>query len=1430
MDILIKKITIFIILIFPWNTSIWSQDYIVNSQFYGIEEGLSHRNVQCIHQDQEGFMWFGTKYGLNRFDGSHFKWYTKEKQGLQFNEINHILQDNQGLMWLFQTGGHKDYHVKYIDLFDPETQAVQSFEEKFGKTAVFTPHEVVNFTKNEAGHLVFITRQNQLITYLNQFEVFPLDFESFEKVEKIHWAPNGTFWVIVKEKSELGNEANHTIYILDERGGTSSIYRHYPSSYLYVYDFDEADNGRYIVSHHVRKEGFRSSEFFLIDVNGNRLKDSFSQQYFKNHEVDFSKINGISLIKANNDDYWIYSGDLKFNVLDSKSGRTHLLSSQHPYLEATTDVYFDARGVTWLSTQFGIYSFVKQKNKFRKYLYQQKEKGRSANFACRGMTRDEQNQLWVMVENGDESIWKVNLNTGEEKPLPSVINEEFANLRLDGTKYAITSGKDGDLYFAINCCLLGFDPETDQYRSYRFNTEGRRTSVWTLKEDKYSKIWFATQYNPGDLGYFEGSKVRLISNWEGSGKRLYVYQILETDSDTAWLASDEGLFTINVKTGESLKHYWRKGKEMFHLPFDNVHHIHKDSDSSFWLATAGNGLVQWSPQKGIIQQFTRADGLPNNTLYAIYEDKEENFWMSSDYGIIKFNKRTHQVKSYVKKDGISQNEFNRISHYQDKAGNIYFGGLNGVTAFHPKDFYANSLSENPSLVITEFQQFDGVQNILMDKTSELKQNKTITIKPNDRFFRLGFALLTYEEVDKIQYALKVEGVDVDWSYQKENSIRLSRLPYGTHTLRIKGQAPDGHWSEHELAIKVSVLKPFYLETGFILICVLIFLTIGPVFHKWRTSMLKKKQKELEYIVSERTKELVEDKKIIENQNLTLEQQAEELKSLEDLKSRFFANVSHELRTPLTLILGPVKTMIKDAEIKAKNRQLLKFIHRNSNQLLKLINEILDLSKLETGKLEVKEEVVHLNNFLKAILSQFHSYARSVEVELSVMYPADQELQLWLDKDKMEKIIQNYLSNAMKFTPINGKVVVRVNETDDHILLSVEDNGKGIHPDDLPHIFDRFYQSKRPDMKTKGGTGIGLSLCHELAELINGKVWAESEFGKGSVFYFEFPKKVVKGSQLSDVRLNQEKLEKLKFQKPQEELVENLTQKPTTTDNRQLTTDNKQPKTTILLVEDNSDLREFIKIVLPEYNILTAENGKSALDLLHSQPTTENRQPTTDNQQPKTDTPQLIISDLMMPVMDGFEFLEKVKLDDRWRHIPVIMLTAKVNVKAKLNALRIGVDDYLTKPFEEEELRARIKNLLKNHRQRMELFAKNVNDLSQIPKESQPVIAKVDAQWLEEVEAVFTKHLSEGDFKIGLAAHHLNISTSQFQKRIKRITGLAAHQYLLEMRLQKTKEYLTTGEFATVKEVGYAVGFRNTKYFSGLFKKRFGVVPSGYLKQ
>ena len=1369
-----------------------AQEYLLDVQYFGIENGLSQRDVECIQQDKQGFMWLGTNYGLNRFDGYSFKWFTQEKHGLQSNTINHILQDDEGWLWLFYTGSRVFHTPQSIDLFNPATEEVISLEEKFGHNLPFNFKDISSFIAAPDGRLAFVTTQKKLILYshkkgfeVSELNVYPLFLEFFSK--------HNTIWGY---SSKADPALRDVVVEIGLNGKERNRYLHdVPFQFNFIANVDKDDRLWYISKYWQNHEyESQQGKMYVIDPNGIEREFLLENTDLPPGAIHFDKSVNVYNFWMNpqNGSFWLFETS-SFQGFNPSTGWYRNLSTAYKGLAQPNTVYFDNRNRTWIGTEFGVYIIDLRKNPFQTIIHHHTADNPST---FRGITEDKQGTIWACIDRGYGWLARFKRQNGR---YTSDISDWEKSDWGAGNKYGIFTDRKGYVWFGsgYNSVMTRYNPADGTYRKFAYaiprKVGDQQVNIWSFFEDKDGQVWFGS--DAGMIGCVIGQQsVIILPELEGvNSKGGCIYQFFEDKKGRVWVATDAGMFRLEMKT-TSIRPFQPDG---FPLLRAGILHIHEDADGSFWLGTKGLGLVRWHPDTGVWQQFTKADGLSNNTIYAVYEDTAGNLWLSSDYGIIQFNKTTHRTRAYLEKDGLANQEFNRIAHYQSQDGTLYFGGINGMTVFNPADLTGDSTSAAFPLVVAGLEQFDGEHNQLVDKLADLRTSNAITLRPGDLYFRLEFALLAYSDAGNIQYAYFIEGVDKQCTYQRENSIRFNRLPYGRHLLRIKAQAPNGQWSENEVAIQLIVLKPFYLQTWFLVVAVASLLAAAWAFYQWRLGSLQAQRYHLERVVAERTHRISEDKKIIEQQN-------EALQSLEQLKSRFFANVSHELRTPLTLLLGPVHSLLKRSEhADGETSQLLHFIERNVRHLQKLINEILDLSKLEDNKMQVTEEAVHFHAYLREQMAQFYSAAQSNDLHFDLQFLAEPSLRILLDKSKFEKILHNFCSNALKFTPRGGKITISIKETKGQLLLRVEDTGRGIHPDDLPHVFDRFYQSSQPDAPIEGGTGIGLSLVKELAELLGGFVGVESEYGRGSVFYFRFSKKEIQAApdtplaDAPDLTLSASAVPPGRLGKPA----------PLHSQPGEIS-----EMSTILIVEDNADLLQYLQFLLSGCRVITAEHGQAALEVLESRH--RNAEPT-----------DLIISDLMMPVMDGFQLLERLKTDDRWRHLPVIMLTAKVNAQARLQALRIGVDDYLTKPFEEAELKARIDNLLRNYRKRMAFFSGMESVESQADDDTRPFMAQVDAEWLREVESIFLQYMSDSRLNVDFAAGKINLSERQFHRRLKQLTGLTPNQYLQEIRLHRAKDLLSQGAFATVKEVVMAVGFQDVRHFSELFQKHFRRRPS-----
>ena len=861
-----------------------------------------------------------------------------------------------------------------------------------------------------------------------------------------------------------------------------------------------------------------------------------------------------------------------------------------------------------------------------------------------------------------------------------------------------------------------------------------------------------------------------------------------------WLSTSSGIYLLDLKKEKILAHYGSSQNAPYHIPAENIMHLHEDSSGVFWLATEGQGLVRWNPKNNESRAFTKANGgLSNNILYAVREDEFDQLWLASRQGLICFDKNTFQYRAYYKPDGLSYTEFTALAHHKGSDGRLYFGSQNGMVMFYPESF--NAEPPKDSLQIIEVVKTKIKDNEQVNALPNFLKKNYVELSPDDKFITIKTVIPNYNFPKGKQYSYRLSGYHDDWVFQDEPSINLSGFPYGKYDLEIRGKTANSkEWVSYPNTVSLQVVKPIYLRWWFILLALLTVVGLIYWLIKRNTRQLLKRQEELETIVEERTAQIRKDKALIE-------EQAEELRTLDKVKSSFFANVSHELRTPLTLILGPLSYLLDQPEAwdKKEVQEQLLVMQRNGKNLLQLVEEILDLSKLEAHKLELQEEPTSVVSFFEHIFTVFEPHFQSQHLDYELNFDLHgEDLFVMMDRKKMKKVLNNFLSNAIKFTPQRGKVRLDVIEEKALLKIIVSDTGKGVHPKDLPYIFERFYQSKQADQKRQGGTGIGLALVSEFAELMDGRAYAESELGVGSRFYFEFPKQVTEAFKIIPTGEKTEESEA--------DLIADI-----------------GTDFTILVVEDTPDMRQFVCGLLSKkgYTVRSATNGLEGLEQLRK----------------NGSTIHLVVSDVMMPEMDGLEMLKAIKSDPALNGTPVVMLTALAGERDKLNALTIGVDDYLTKPFSVTELLTRVQNLLFNYHQRQQWQLENPSDQEhgKTDKEAKAktaptkTLTTLDKEWVENTRKKVEESLSGSLIKAEELAQYNNLSTRQFNRKMNRLVGLSAGRFIREVQLETSRKILEDGLALSISEVAYRCGFDYPSTFSNLFKKRYGKSPVAFLR-
>ncbi len=783
-----------------------------------------------------------------------------------------------------------------------------------------------------------------------------------------------------------------------------------------------------------------------------------------------------------------------------------------------------------------------------------------------------------------------------------------------------------------------------------------------------------------------------------------------------------------------------------------------------WIATKGSGMVKLNIKTGETVHFDETNGLPDNTVYFIAADKKGFFWCSSNKGIFRFNPADGSVTSFTVKDGLQGNEFNRYHFLETPDGHFIFGGTEGYTVFHPDSILIDNYQ--PPVIISDIQVNNlPLQQVVPELNSAVSSLDRITLAHDQNFLSLSFSGLQYNAPEKLQYRYMLLGIDKSWVYAGgDASAKYANIPPGHYTFKVNASNTGGNWSNKVKILEITVMPPWWktiLAYSFYIIALAttLYILYRNWLHRVRTSQ----------------------------QIILKQREAEQAHAMEEMKSHFFANITHELRTPLTLIMSPVQKQLQE-NAATYSPALLKGVYQNSKQLLRLINQLLDVSKLEAGNMPVTLSRGDITLFIESLLNAFNYQAETRNIHLSYQH-AGTTIEYLFDSDKLEKIMYNLLSNAFKFTHDNGSVTVALSLMEEKngkhaAQITVTDTGTGIPAEHLPHIFDRFYQANTSSTRKYEGTGIGLSLVKELTTLMGGEIKAESTVGKGSVFTLTLL------LQAADNDANIPLVEYAVVKEIPADEPEKVAETQVT----------REDKPVILVTEDNTQLRSFIKESLsPHYKVITVANGEEGLNAAVNE------------------LPDLIISDVMMPVMDGYEFCHKAKENPVTSHIGFILLTAKIADESRMGGLRSGADHYLSKPFIVEELLLVISNLLKRQQKLREFYSKQLQ-----PGEKLLQVNEIEDEFLRSVYAIIENNLDSDKLDVEFLATELAVSRRTLNRKLSAVADTSANEIIRHYRLKKAAGLLLAGQ--GVSETAYATGFSTPSYFSQCFKEMYGQSP------
>lgn len=906
--------------------------------------------------------------------------------------------------------------------------------------------------------------------------------------------------------------------------------------------------------------------------------------------------------------------------------------------------------------------------------------------------------------------------------------------------------------------------KTSEFKRFRIDTLAKlrsKSEITTILEDNQGLFWVASQ---AGLYCFKREKQALISvalpHQMRSLSAKNIRFLFQDRQSNYWISTKDGLFVFNYSTKMLNQINLNQYLSKINSTIALVHYIYEDSAGNIWLGLIRAGVMMFKPKELTPSKvFTQKDGLANDDILGIVQDNKHQLWFSSADGLTKYNPQNGKFFVYTRADGIAANEFNLRSVAKDERGELFFGGIEGLTYFNPDEIKENK--ELGNLVFTDLA-VAGKKIEIGDQTNilsnSLEYSDKITLNISQNTFTIQFALLNYIKSTKNKYMYQLEGVNKEWIDLDRPEINFANLNSGTYTLLVKGANNDGYWSK-PIQIQIEILPPFYKSWwAFLIYFTLLF---GIVFLLIRYFYMQKM--------------LVHEDKLHQS------------------KLNFFTNISHEIRTHLTLIAVPIDKMIDETTTnKGINKQLY-MVKSHTLRLLNLVTELMDFRKAETAHLKLQLSSNDLVVFLREIKEVFQSIAEKNNIHFELLSDTE-NLVCCFDKVQMEKVLFNLLSNAFKFTPVKGHITIQLSVSSQQALIKVEDNGRGISVKHLDKLFDNYFQVNDYNVQHTG-YGIGLALSKHLVELHQGKLSVKSTTNELdglnlTTFVIQIP--IIQNCIESKQNIKKELA-------IENYLLEDAAIDVLHEESPLIKSDEK-----ILIVEDNELIRQLLVEILTEkYVVLTAQNGREGLEVAMSE------------------IPDLVLSDVMMPEMSGFELCETLKTDERTNHIPVILLTAKNTLNDELSGLSLGADIYISKPFSRKGLLLNIQNLLKTHALLKEKYKSKF-----LLEPSQPTLENKDENFLAKLISFIEINMDNEVFTVDVLAEQIGMSYSVLNKKIKALTNLSVNDFSKSIRMKRAAQLVVCKEF-NIYEIALLVGFNDSKYFSREFKKQFGVSPSQY---
>ena len=1343
--------------------------------------------VQKIFQDSQGFMWFATLNGLIRFDGYSFKVFKSDPTNsttISDNKVLDLKEDKQGFMWVSTFQG--------LNRFNPETELFDRYDHDLADSKSFSDNKPYRLLKDKNDNIWIGTLKGNINRY-------DFDNKNFIRYRVDNSNPKTTKEFV----SKIYEDRKGVLWVGTKTG--LAQYNHPKDRFVSYQPADGSFKGL--------------KDLHVIDISEGPEGDLWLSTYNK----------GLIRLSQSNKKLVYYS-------LENGSG------SEKVARNIPDNLLLDSQGQFWVTSITGLHQFDRKEDKFIRFKHRENNIHSLSSNRVKSIYEDKTGELWVGLAGGNINVLNVqNRNISifrHDSNIPSSISHHKITTLLET--------KSKELWVGTQEGLNRYDTKNAGFSKYfHINTDENSlidNGITELLEDSKDRLWVGTIYGLHRYDREIDGFVRYLPNPFPSNPQSttnnFIRALIEDSSGNIWVGTYRGVYRFDP-TSEVFLNYTHDKKDPKSLSGKDITELFEDKSGRLWVGTDYHGLNKFEPESESFIHYrhskTDSNSLTHDRVNALFEDPNGILWVGTSNGLSRFDSATNRFEHFKEFSGriigsILNDEqgfiwigtSNSISRFNPKtetfkkfdstsllqnrsfyygfklaSGELIFGSSDGLLRFDPSQLKESPMA--PDIVFTDFLLFNQSVPIGRDSLSEKSANqknssseartsfildkainktKKLTLSHEESLFTFEFAALHYANSKKNQYAYKLEGLDKEWIYTdyKNRRATYTSIPSGDYTLRVKASNSDGVWNETGTSIELTILPPPWLSwwayTIYITVALSLILLVATLAYK---------------------------RKIAEKEKLAA-------LSISSAKENLFANISHEFRTPLTLILGPsasIKQETNDQKIKSN----VSLIERNAKRLLNMVDQVLDLAKFQ-GTRDQEKTNQGVSEIVEFLVHSFQSLVEEKQIELSIDYSTKDELFVSMVPDALTKILTNLLSNAFKYTPPGGKVIIKVDRDSHHnVLLSIRDTGCGISPEDQSTIFDRFTRLQKTE-DSVSGTGIGLALVKQLVESHEGTITVNSQLEVGSEFIVSLPlveelqDQPEAMSQTSTSYIN-EMVENINIEQPQVAQHENPSDTP------------QHNNPLVLIIEDNKDMRHFIKNAIKnDYHVITASEGEAGVKLAIER------------------VPDLIISDVMMPKMDGYEVARTLKSNHITSHIPLVLLTAKGDNQSRIRGWQENVDEYLTKPFDSEELLIRMNSLLsirellreRFNQQRQRAQPVSLTKKDGLEEESEDWIS-AEQKFIERYNQVLNEHFSEPNLKVGTIAQALHMTERQLSRKIKSLLNSTPSSYLRNFRLEKASVLLKQGK--NIGEVAFSVGFSSHSNFGRYFKAKYGVSPKEY---